>query len=309
MLGAAHPEPLFRRPGRALIAALAGLTAVSAVALLPLQPRARREAAPAGNVALCGLGETCRTVGCHFTFPFGSPTLSWSLRQEVPDAVLPDYWVPGRALDLRLSVSDSEAFYIGFQLAAVLDCPFAVNGGELELLEPARTSLVIDDFERAFLTHSCTCLDVHACCGFVPEVLGSGELSWTFRWTPPPRGSGPVVFHFAFNSANGDGTEDNDRISIAELIFEEEPCPPPIEDLRVRKAACDPALPGQWRAEIHRLGGEAIDILREAADPAELAIPPAQWAGVDTCRPLLDGRRLVVWSAAPVCDLGGEGSH
>jgi hypothetical protein len=298
------------RRRRAGVASLGALTVLAAAAVLPRAVDARREAAPAGSVALCGIGETCRNTGCHFSFPFGSDTLSWELRQGVPDAPLPAWWVPGRALQLRLVATDASAWYLGFQLGAVRACPAPVNGGRLELLEPARTTTVTDGFGIDYLTHSCTCLDLFDCCGFVPEVLGSGSFEWTFLWTPPERGAGPVTFQLAFNTANGDGTPDFDVISLGELVLDEEPCPPPVDDLRVRKAACDPAAPGQQRAEPWRAGGGGVEILREAGDASVLALPRTDWALVaEGCRPLADGRSLVAWSVAPSCALGGEGPH
>ena len=302
--------PLRPRPHRAAVAALGLAAALATAALWPSAPaEARREAAPAGSVALCGIGDTCRTIGCHFTYPFGSPTLTWDL-VRADDSPLPEYWIPGTPLDMKLTAQDSEAWFLGFQLAAVLDCPFPLNAGSFDLLEPDRTTVVSDDFEVSYLTHSCTCLDLYECCGFVPEITGSGQFAWTFRWTPPPRGSGPVAFHLAFNTANGDGTPDFDRISIEEILVEEEPCPPWIEDLRVRKAECDPAQPGVAQVELYREGGGALDIIRETDDPAALGLEPIAWAeAAGPCRPLADGRTLVAWSVAPRCDLGGEGLH
>jgi len=286
------------------------VTALIITAWVPSALRARRDAAPAGRVALCGVFGTCRDTGCH-ALP-ESMTLTWELRQAVPDAPLPAYWSPGAPLDLVLRASDPAAWFMGFQIAAILPCapPQPENGGLLEILEPGRTTLVTDDFEIAYVTHSCTCGDVYDCCGFVPEVPASGNFEWTFRWTPPPRGSGPVTFHLAINSADGDGSPNGDQIGVGEVFLEEEPCPPTIDDLRVRVAACDPAAPGEPRIELWRTSGDPMDFIREAGDTLEASLPAAGWSlAVNGCRPLFDGRNLVTWSIAPTCDLGGEGLH
>ena len=199
---------------------------------------------------------------------------------------------------------------MGFELAAIAGCPFAENGGSIEVVDPMRTTIVTDEFDLEYLTHSCTCLDTFDCCGFVPEVLASGDFRWDFRWHAPERGTGTVAFQIAFNTADGDGSPNGDTISIYEVWLEEEPCPPRIEDLRVRKTACDPLAPGEQRVEFYREGGGPMDFQRETEGWPGIEQPAWTWTTPpETCRPLLDGRSLVAFSVAPTCDLGGEGLH
>jgi hypothetical protein len=311
MLALGPPPPSRPGPRRALGAVALGLlTALLGTVWLPRSLEAYRGQPPAGRVALCGILDTCRDSGCHQLAD--SATLTWELRQANPAAPLPAYWSPGQALDLELAANDPAAGVMGFQITSVLPCvpPQPEQAGSFELLEPGRTTRVTDDFEIDYVTHACTCLDMPGCCGALSRLPGSGDYAWTFRWTPPPRGSGTAIFYLAINSADGDFSQAGDQISVGEVRLEEEPCPPRIDDLRVRIANCDPAAPAEPRVELWRESGGPMDIIREAGDGAELRLPASDWSQApDACRTLWDGRSLVTWSVAPTCDLGGEGLH
>ena len=62
--------------------------------------------------------------------------------------------------------------------------------------------------------------------------------------------------------------------------------------------------------EIYRESGEPMDFLREADGAVVFRQElPTDWPASTDCRPAADGRTLVAWSAAPACELGGEGWH
>lgn len=270
---------------------------------------ARREAAPPNRVGLCGFGDTCRAPECHATFPPQSPTLTWDMTRSSPPGPAPQVYLPGEVFDLRLDVSDAEATFLGFELAAVVGCPFAVDGGALEVLEPGRTTLVDEGRGITYLTHSCTCGDLFDCCGFVPAVPFSGDNGWSFRWTAPRRGSGPVTFHVAFNSANGDGDPGFDRITTATLVVDEEPCSSPLDqpvaDLRVTRADCGSGqLELTWTART-----AAAPFVRATDDATLLEAGPAAWSLLPDACVEDTGARVSFFSVAEACDLGGEGPH
>ena len=51
--------------------------------------------------------------------------------------------------------------------------------------------------------------------------VGDPELAtWSFQWTAPSDAAGPVVFHAAANSANGDNSPLGDLVYTAELRLE-----------------------------------------------------------------------------------------
>lgn len=50
---------------------------------------------------------------------------------------------------------------------------------------------------------------------------GTDEKTWTFNWTAPAQGSGPVTFYGAFNITNSDGGTTGDKIMLSTLTVEE----------------------------------------------------------------------------------------
>ena len=116
------------------------------------------------------------------------------------------------------------------------------------------------------------------------------------------------VNSLAINAANWDGTPQDDRISLGEVTVAEEPCPPPVRDLAVRLAPCEPTAPGEARLELSWLPSGAPFVTR-AADAADLVVPPETWADAGGDCLALDPRPLVFYSVSEECDLGSEGPH
>ena len=57
----------------------------------------------------------------------------------------------------------------------------------------------------------------------VPNVDGSGTMTWSFEWLAPSAGSGPVTFYAAINAANNDGGTFGDQIHTTTLTVPERP--------------------------------------------------------------------------------------
>jgi hypothetical protein len=300
-----------------LTAALGVVCTVVAVGVLSPRIDARRESAPPNRVELCGVGFSCRDIGCHFTFADESPTLTWDLLQEFPDAPFPAFYVPGQAYSMRLDVADPDGYYFGFELATVVGCPFPTNGGTITPADPDRATVVTGPMGIDYLTHLCTSApgsDEAQFCGFVPFMLGSGLNDWSFTWTAPPRGTGTVQWYFSINSANGDGFRYFDHINTAEVWLEEEPCSPPsdqvIDDLMVSKSTCSPGAPSELRALLEWTDpGTPTTFIRSTGDELALPLWRGEWDLLSEPCDTFDGRFIVYYSVAGSCDFGGEGPH
>ncbi len=57
------------------------------------------------------------------------------------------------------------------------------------------------------------------------SISGTDSLSWTFNWTAPGYGSGPLTFYGAFNCANGNALVSGDLIYTSTLAVNEAPSP------------------------------------------------------------------------------------
>jgi hypothetical protein len=311
-----HVQEPETRPAAAARHLLPAVLVVASAVLLALagrDVRAYRPGPPPDRVGACGFGLTCRDGGCHSTFSEGSTTLTHDVRIEAPaPGPLPPAYVPGRAYDLRLELRDTDpvALVWGFELATLLEClPGPRMAGALEALEPGRTRVFPGADAITFLSHRCTCgTEDPSCCGYVPPSI-PGEIGWTFRWTAPSRGSGPVTFAFAVNAANWDGTPIGDRISRAEVTWPEEACPDVVVDLRVRVAGCDPTQPGVPHVELTWTPTGTADVIRTTTDVSALALPREQWDLLPSSCTDLRPAPLTFYSVAGTCELGDEGPH
>lgn len=297
-------------PDRALRALLAAVP-VLAVGLVTGRSFAWRQGPPPDRVGACSFGPTCRDAGCHSLV--GSPTLTWDLHLEGAPGALPSPYVPGATYDLRLDVRDTGPAVIwGFELAPIFDCPLPNKAGDMVAVDPGRVRGPFPgDRDVMFLSHACTCpIEDPACCGYVPELV-AGENGWSFRWTAPPRGTGQVAFDLAINAANWDGTPAGDVITVGEALLDEEPCPPPIDDLRVRLEECDPLEPSVRKVGLTwtPAGLPGQEVVRTTADRLELAAARETWALAGGSCLDTDGAPLRFYSVAPRCDQGSEGEH
>lgn len=300
-----RPPRLARAGAAALVAfVLAGLAGRRLLAWPDQVPPDRL------RVGACGFGPTCRDVNCHITFP--EEVLVPDLHLEAPDAPLPAAYRPGETYRLRLDVEDFgfSTSLLGFALAPLASCPTPVDGGTLRVLEPLRTQVQQDlEFGLHYLAHAWTCQPITSdptCWGVLPAVPGVN--GWSFEWIAPARGSGDVVFHVAVNAANGDGTNQFDRILVGDVTVREESCPVPVDDLRLRRADCDGSTPGlevllEWTRR-----GEDPPFVR-SADPSRLSEPHDGWALEPGACLALDPRPLVFYSVADSCEAGSEGPY
>ncbi len=161
--------------------------AMALVVAAPLYVIARSGGAPPGNAGGPD-GKTCFQAGCHSgTLIEGSGAIELTLSSGAT-------YRPGEQHTLTVQVSDATsgvAFY-GFQLAARL----ADNSQAGSLATADATTRVTPAAGIQYMTHS------------APRADGT----FSFHWTAPPAGSGPVTFYLAANAANGNGAPSGDRI-------------------------------------------------------------------------------------------------
>ncbi|MEM7247507.1 MAG: choice-of-anchor V domain-containing protein [Acidobacteriota bacterium] len=271
--------------------------------------RAWSRSPPPARVNYCGFGPSCADIGCHPLLS-ASPTLEVELTME-DGSDRPSVWIPGESYDLRITATDPDAFHLGFQVFPSMNCPFLEPAGELVVTDTARTEISTALNGYQYLAHLCTCEVTRTpdCCGIALPSFDPPMNSWPFRWIAPARGSGTIDFFMGFNSANGDSENTDDFISHRWFVWDEEPCPPRVDDLRLRLTEC--GMPGEQRLELSWTPqGPDATVLREATGLTQLADPKPSWDLLTdgACRPL-DARPLVYYSVTDTCAMGGEGFH
>lgn len=231
---------------------------------------------PPDKVGLCAARGTCADATCHEGGLGMGTALS---RLELDTGPLPATYRPGEVLRFVLSVVDPDPsrVRIGFQLASVVDCPFAAQAGAIQVVEPSRTEAATAG-GITFLRHTCLAPPSASTCGYVPVIPPSPDSNaWTFDWMAPPTSVGTVKFYWAVNSADGSFDSSGDFISLWEASLDPA-CPGRVGTLRAVARPCDPAAPGVVKVELSwdpipfDLQGYRI---YRTEDPAVLADPGA----------------------------------
>jgi uncharacterized protein (TIGR03437 family) len=194
-----------------------GVWAVAA-ALIPaiimgfsMGPDPRYTAAPGDK------SKACATAGCHTQFKTGeggpvnfhggSVTAAFSQGST---------YVPGgQPISITVRVTDPQNTTYGFQMTARLESNLAAAQAG-RFTAGAGTFVLCDNGSPRSPSGNCP---PTAPVEFIEHTRPS-TAPWTFTWTPPADGSGPVHFYVAGNAVNGNGVEDaGDHVYIAEYVL------------------------------------------------------------------------------------------
>ncbi len=132
-------------------------------------------------------------TACHSSFPVNSGDGTLSL------VGLPDTYQPESTYTLQVVLEDPGQSRWGFELTVIDEA-----GNQAGTLEAVDNTVQISegagnqrDYAKQTLTGTFT---------------GQSSATWTFRWTAPPAGTGPVTFYVAGNAANGNFSTSGDYI-------------------------------------------------------------------------------------------------
>ncbi len=178
----------------------------AAIAAVPVTLLAFSTGPPTKRTGIIDGGSDCSA--CHRTFAPANSDPRGSVKIENLQP-----YVPGVPQNLRVTVAHPDAIRWGFQLTA----RFVTGGGTLKAgtFTPANaeTKVVCDDGSLRGAPGPCTAEQMewieHA---DAPRSAAGAGHTFEFQWTPPPDENGDIMFYFAGNAANGDGTNSNDRI-------------------------------------------------------------------------------------------------
>jgi hypothetical protein len=140
-------------------------------------------------------------TACHTGAPANSGAGSLTITG------LPDAYEPGASYTLTLTLSDPNARRWGFQATAKT----AVGPAGAITATDTLTTLVSQTAGFQYIKQTFQ--------GTFQNTTGSA--SWSFDWTAPEPGSGPVTFYAAGNAANFDGSPLGDLIYNISLVTPE----------------------------------------------------------------------------------------
>jgi hypothetical protein len=141
-------------------------------------------------------GRTCGTNGgCHGGGSTFQPNM---ISTDIPSSG----YIPGQTYQITATVVFAGRTKFGFQLS-----PQRANGNTAGTMI-ANSSVQLTGSQR-YATHNSS------------SNTGSGSRSWTFNWTAPATGLGPVTFYAAFNAANNNNSTSGDIIFNSSLVVNE----------------------------------------------------------------------------------------
>ncbi len=154
------------------------------------------DGAPSGNTNSPGDGKTCAQTNCH-----GGSTIDRS--GLITHNIGAEGYTPGQTYTFTAQV-DTGGSTFGFQVS-----PQDASGNPLG-------SITITDATNTKITGGGKYVS-HTLAG----ILGTVPHTWSFEWTAPSAGTGPVTFYGAFNCADGDGTASGDKIFTTSVEIQE----------------------------------------------------------------------------------------
>ena len=169
-------------------------TALIALNVLSTDVTANTSAAPASKTGSPGDGGlTC--TGCHS----GTATTAAGLiTSTIPAAG----YLPGQTYTITASVTQVGKTKFGFEISP--QNPSGTKLGTLVITDAVNTKLV---GTSKYVTHTSA-----------GTSHSSGTATWSFNWTAPAIGSGPVTFYGAFNITNNNASSSGDIIQLSTLV-------------------------------------------------------------------------------------------
>lgn len=141
-------------------------------------------------------GRTCGSNGgCHGG---GSTAQADMITTNIPSSG----YVPGQTYQITATVVSAGRTKFGFQLS-----PQRANGNTAGTMI-ANSTVQLTGSQR-YATHTSS------------SNTGSGSRSWTFSWTAPATGLGPVTFYASYNAANNNNSTSGDIIFNSSLVVNE----------------------------------------------------------------------------------------
>jgi len=165
--------------------------------------------APAGHAGdPSGGNKTCNTSGCHT----GSAVTDMAgvITSDIPTAG----YTPGATYTITANFVKAGHTKYGFQAS-----PQNASGTKLGTLANINSQTQLVGTGGKYVTHTGSGLS------------GSGSKIWTFSWTAPATGLGPVTFYGAFNATNSNNNTSGDVVFKSTLVVTEAPAS--VQDLRI----------------------------------------------------------------------------
>lgn len=144
-----------------------------------------------------GGNNTCAASGCHTGAPVGN------LTGLITSNMAPSGYACGNTYTITADIVRAGHSTFGFEIS-----PQNLSGTKLGTMAILNNETKIISANK-YITHTNS------------GNSGSGGKTWSFQWTAPATGQGPVTFYGAFNAANSDNAKTGDSIFTSTLTVNE----------------------------------------------------------------------------------------
>jgi hypothetical protein len=155
--------------------------------------------APAGRAGdPAGGSQTCRN-SCHSSGPAPIAQTGW-ITSNIPVSG----YTAGSTYTITATITRAGHSKFGFEVS-----PQSTAGVVKGTLTVTSSQTHLTSGNTNYITQSST------------GTSGTGSKSWTFNWTAPATGQGPVTFYGAFNATNSNNSDTGDSIFTSTLVVSE----------------------------------------------------------------------------------------
>ncbi|HWB64971.1 MAG TPA: choice-of-anchor V domain-containing protein [Chitinophagales bacterium] len=187
-----------------------GLALATFIVLTSGQHGVESNGAPLGSTG-APVEHTCGKSGCHMGSDINTGSAILAIDYNNGNLT----YQPGNTYNITVSLTQPGINRFGFQLVALKDADTS-NAGELTVTDSERTQIFagINEFAgRNYITYKYE--------GTNPYSAGKGQ--WSFKWTAPEAGAGPVTLYAAAVAANNDATDNGDSVYTTQINLTETP--------------------------------------------------------------------------------------
>jgi uncharacterized protein (TIGR03437 family) len=177
------------------------------LAAIPVLVRAYEYGPNPGYTAAPGDNPTaCIASGCHVGTVGSGPG---DVKISLPAGNSGTY-VPGQAMQILVQITDSTKKAYGFQLTARMGSGNLTQSGDFTTTDANTQVLCAAGSVKANGKTCSTTFPIeyieHTLTGYEASIQGAanGSYTYSFNWTPPAAGSGPVTLYVAANCGPGD---------------------------------------------------------------------------------------------------------
>lgn len=140
---------------------------------------------------------TCAKGGCHNGTPIAQEGM---ITSDIPNTG----YVPGQTYTITATITAANKVKFGFQVT-----PQNSAGTKLGTIVVTSSTETQTLGGGKYITHK------------TAGTGGSGSRTWTFNWTAPAAGTGPVTFYGSLMAANNNGSDSGDQVYNSSLTVQE----------------------------------------------------------------------------------------